>query len=111
MTHSRIPRFYKFSVANRLRALLERDAISETEYDMLVDGSYLMDANQADRLIENVIGAFSLPMGLGLNFSVNNRDYLIPMVVEEPSIIAAVSSAAKVVRQAGGFTSVADRPM
>ncbi|MES1954259.1 3-hydroxy-3-methylglutaryl-coenzyme A reductase [Salinisphaera hydrothermalis EPR70] len=111
MSHSRIPQFYKFSVADRLRALLERDVISETEYDMLVDGTHLLDADKADRLIENVIGAFGLPMGLGLNFQINDRDYLIPMVVEEPSIIAAVSSAAKLVRRAGGFTSRAERPM
>ncbi|ROO23746.1 hydroxymethylglutaryl-CoA reductase, degradative [Salinisphaera orenii] len=111
MSHSRIPAFYKFSVANRLRVLLEREVISETEYDMLMDGTHLLDADKADRLIENVIGAFGLPMGLGLNFRVNGRDYLVPMVVEEPSIIAAVSSASKLVRAAGGFESVADRPL
>ncbi|MGB7757841.1 MAG: hydroxymethylglutaryl-CoA reductase, degradative [Salinisphaera sp.] len=111
MSHSRIPQFYKFSVADRLRALLEREVISETEYDMLVDGTHLLDADKADRLIENVIGAFGLPMGLGLNFQINERDYLVPMVVEEPSIIAAVSSAAKLVRRAGGFVSRAERPM
>lgn len=111
MSHSRIPEFYKFSVADRLRALLERAVISETEYDMLMDGTHLLDADKADRLIENVIGAFGLPMGLGLNFQINERDYLIPMVVEEPSIIAAVSSTAKLVRRAGGFTSTAERPL
>lgn len=111
MSHSRIPSFYKFSVANRLRVLLERDVISVTEYDMLVDGSHMLDADKADRLIENVIGAFALPMGLGLNFLINGRDYLVPMVVEEPSIIAAVSSAAKIVRGAGGFESHAERPL
>lgn len=111
MSHSRIPAFYKFSVADRLRSLLERAVISEAEYDMLMDGTHLLDADKADRLIENVIGAFGLPMGLGLNFQVNERDYLIPMVVEEPSIIAAVSSTAKLIRQAGGFSSSADRPM
>ena len=57
MSHSRIPAFYKFSVANRLRVLLEREVISETEYDMLMDGTHLLDADKADRLIENVIGA------------------------------------------------------
>ncbi|MDA3922704.1 MAG: hydroxymethylglutaryl-CoA reductase, degradative [Salinisphaera sp.] len=110
MSHSRIPEFYKFSVPDRLRALLERDVISESEYDMLIDGTHLLDAATADRLIENVIGAFGLPMGLGLNFQINGRDYLIPMVVEEPSIIAAVSSTAKLVRRAGGFESRAERP-
>ena len=111
MSHSRIPQFYKFSVADRLRALLEREVISEVEYDALMDGTHLLDADTADRLIENVIGAFGLPMGLGLNFQINERDYLIPMVVEEPSIIAAVSSAAKLIRRSGGFTSTAERPM
>jgi len=111
MSHSRIPAFYKFSVGDRLRVLLERGVITEAEYEMLVDGSHMLDAGKADRLVENVIGAFGLPMGLGLNFQINERDYLVPMVVEEPSIIAAVSSAAKLVRNAGGFTSHADRPM
>lgn len=111
MSHSRIPEFYKFSVADRLRVLLEREVISDAEYDMLMDGGQMLDADKADRLIENVIGAFGLPMGLGLNFQVNGRDYLVPMVVEEPSIIAAVSSAAKLVRRAGGFTAKAERPM
>ena len=68
MSHSRIPSFYKFSVANRLRVLLEREVIDEREYEMLVDGTHMMDAAQADRLIENVISVFGLPMGLGLNF-------------------------------------------
>lgn len=111
MSRSRIPEFYKFSVANRLQVLYERGVISEAEYHMLMDGKHLLDAAKADRLVENVIGAFSLPMGLGLNFLVNGKDYLVPMVVEEPSIIAAVSSAAKLVRNAGGFESVAEDPM
>ena len=111
MSQSRIPSFYKFSVANRLRVLLERDVIDQAEYDMLIDGTHMLDADQADRLIENVISVFGLPMGLGLNFQVNERDYLVPMVVEEPSIIAAVSSAAKLVRSTGGFTSTAERPL
>ncbi len=111
MSRSRIPEFYKFSVPNRLRVLYEREVISESEYHMLMDGKHLLDATKADRLVENVIGAFSLPMGLGLNFEINGRDYLVPMVVEEPSIIAAVSSIAKLVRSAGGFESVAEEPM
>ncbi len=111
MTHSRIPDFYKFSVANRLQVLYERDVLSDAEYHMLMDGAHLMNADTADRLVENVIGTFCLPLGLGLNFQINERDYLVPMVVEEPSIIAAVSSAAKLVRGVGGFTSVADTPM
>jgi len=111
MSHSRIPGFYKFSVANRLQLLYERGVIGEAEYHMLMDGGQVMNVDTADRLVENVIGTFSLPMGLGLNFQVNGKDYLVPMVVEEPSIIAAVSSAAKLIRNSGGFESRADEPL
>lgn len=111
MTSSRISRFYQLSVEERLRVLYERGVLSEADYRALVTGTYLLDAGTADRLTENVIGVFSMPLGIGLNFQINARDYLVPMVVEEPSIIAAVSSAARLVRLDGGFTSVADEPM
>ena len=111
MTSSRIPQFYQLGVEERLRVLYERGVLSEADYRALVTGSYILDPGTADRLTENVIGVFSMPLGLGLNFQINARDYLVPMVVEEPSIIAAVSSAARLVRLNGGFTSVADEPM
>jgi hydroxymethylglutaryl-CoA reductase len=62
----------------------------------------------ANQMIENAVGTFSLPLGLGLNMTVNGRDYIVPMAVEEPSVVAAVSFAAKIVREAGGFTAEAD---
>ena len=62
-------------------------------------------------MIENVIGVFGLPLGLGLNFVINGRDYVVPLVVEEPSIVAALSSAAKMARVGGGFTSESDAPI
>jgi hydroxymethylglutaryl-CoA reductase len=111
MNRSRIPGFYRLSVSERLKLLHERGVLDQADHAALSDGTYSLDVESADRLIENVIGVFSLPMGLGLNFQINERDYLVPMVVEEPSIIAAVSSTARLVRQAGGFTSVADEPM
>ncbi|MEO6827865.1 MAG: 3-hydroxy-3-methylglutaryl-CoA reductase, partial [Microbacteriaceae bacterium] len=111
MTGSRIPKFYRLPVEHRLRILRERGFLTQDDHAALLEGSYILNATRADRLTENVIGVFSLPMGLGLNFQINTRDYLIPMVVEEPSIIAAVSSAAKLVRRCGGFTSAADQPM
>ena len=111
MNRSRIPRFYQLSVPERLALLHDRGVLTETDYAALRDGTYILDPETADRLTENVIGVFTMPMGLGLNFQINQRDYLVPMVVEEPSIIAAVSSTAKLVRLAGGFTSVADEPM
>lgn len=111
MTDSRIPRFYQLSVEERLRELRDRGVLSEQNYESLSTGSYILTGIKADRLTENVVGVFSMPMGLGLNFTINDRDYLIPMVVEEPSIIAAVSSAALIVRKSGGFRSVADEPL
>src|SRR5699024_11733684 len=66
----------------------------------------------ADKMIENVIGTFQLPLGLGLNFLINNKEYKIPMAVEEPSIIASASYIAKLVRDAGGFkTEATERVM
>lgn len=111
MTSSRIPRFYQLSVEERLKELRDRGVLSSDDYESLSTGSYILTAIKADRLTENVVGVFSMPMGLGLNFAINGRDYLVPMVVEEPSIIAAVSSAALLVREAGGFASTADDPL
>ncbi|TFC35506.1 hydroxymethylglutaryl-CoA reductase, degradative [Cryobacterium sp. TMT2-14] len=111
MSRSRIPRFYQLSVSERIALLRQRGVLSTDAAAHLADGTSALDVEAADRLIENVIGVFSMPMGLGLNFRINGRDHLVPMVVEEPSIVAAVSSAARLVRQAGGFTSVADEPL
>lgn len=108
---SRIPRFYKYSVENRLDVLLEKEIINREDYVTLREQLHLLDKDGADKMIENVIGVFGLPMGLGLNFLVNGKPYVVPMVVEEPSILAAVSSAAKVVRNAGGFESESDDPV
>jgi hydroxymethylglutaryl-CoA reductase len=98
-------------VEERLRVLYERGVLNDADYRALATGTYMLDPGTADRLTENVIGVFSMPLGLGLNFTINSRDYLVPMAVEEPSIIAAVSSAARLIRRDGGFTSVADEPM
>lgn len=108
---SRIPRFYKHEVGERLKMLLDREIISRSDYKLLKNQQQLLSSDDADYMIENVIGVFGLPMGLGLNFVINNRPYIVPMVVEEPSIVAAVSSAAKVVRNAGGFSVIADEPI
>lgn len=108
---SRIPKFYKHDVEERLKILLDRDILSRDDYKMLRDQQQLLTRGKADRMIENVLGVFGLPMGLGINFIINDRPYVVPMVVEEPSILAAVSSAAKVVRNAGGFSVIADEPI
>ncbi len=111
MADSRLPKFHKLSVDDRLALLRDHGALTQADYEALLGGKHVLTPEQADRLTENVIGTFSLPVGLGLNFQLNDRDYLVPMVVEEPSIIAAVSSAAKVVRRAGGFTTSSDEPL
>lgn len=108
---SRIPKFYKYSVENRLDVLREKEILNQEDYVTLREQMHLLTQNDADKMIENVIGVFGLPMGLGLNFLINNKPYVVPMVVEEPSILAAVSSAAKVVRNAGGFESESDDPI
>ncbi|HMB98555.1 MAG TPA: hydroxymethylglutaryl-CoA reductase, degradative [Balneolaceae bacterium] len=111
LDQSRIPKFYKQSVENRLRVLNEKGIINAEDYLTLLDQHQILSDGDADKMIENVIGVFGLPMGLGLNFVINNKPYVVPMVVEEPSILAAVSSAAKVVRNTGGFIADSDEPI
>lgn len=111
MEKSRIPKFYQYSVADRLRILLEKNILTPEDYQKMLNEENVLQIDDADKMIENVLGVFGLPIGLGLNMRVNQQDYLIPMVVEEPSIVAAVSAAAKLVRDAGGFTSQATDPI
>ena len=108
---SRLPGFYKMSIDERLALIRERELISEDEWQMLRGSEQVLSNIQADNMVENVIGVFGLPMGLGLNFLVNGQDYVVPLVVEEPSIVAALSSAAKTMLAGGGFTVETDRPM
>jgi len=106
---SRVPGFYRLSVDERRRELTARAALSQEDVRVLDGGG--LDPEVADRMVENVIGIYSLPVGLALNFRVNDRDYLVPMVVEEPSVIAAASNAARLVRTGGGFRADADDPV
>ena len=108
---SRIPKFYKYEVEKRLQLLFEKGIISRTDLTALSMQHDLLTVEEADRMIENVVGVFGLPMGLGLNFVINDKPYVVPMVVEEPSVLAAVSSAAKMVREAGGFHAESDDPV
>ncbi len=110
-TQSRISGFYKHTVAERLNILRQKDALTDGDFNLLKNGQHLLAPDDADKMIENVIGVFGLPLGVGLNFLINGRDYLVPMVVEEPSIVAAVSAMAKIVRDTGGFICSADEPI
>lgn len=111
MERSRIPSFYKLSVAERVRIMRDRGLLSNEDYLALSTGRHTLNVDSADKMIENVIGVMGLPVGLGLNFLVNGRDYVVPLVVEEPSIVAALSSAAKTVRHAGGFETSSTEPI
>ncbi len=108
---SRVPGFYRLSVPERLRVLWDRGLLSTDDYRTLADGGNTIDVARADKMIENVVGVLGLPVGLGLNFLINGKDYVVPLVVEEPSIVAALSSAAKVARTAGGITAVSTEPI
>lgn len=108
---SRIPDFYRLSVNARVRAIENRGLISRADSASLISGEHTLKLANADRMIENVIGVLGLPLGLGLNFLINGRDYVIPLVVEEPSIVAALSSAAKTARLGGGFFAEATDPI
>jgi len=105
---SRLSGFYQKSVAERVALVADWAALTVAEQAVLADG---LSIGQADKMIENVIGRHALPLGIGTNFLINNRDYLIPMVVEEPSIVAAVSYAARVVRSGGGFRTGSTEPI
>ncbi len=111
MEKSRIPRFYRMSVPERVRTVRDRGLIGAEDYQSLQSGRHTLSVQLADKMIENVIGVMGLPVGLGLNFLINDKDYVVPLVVEEPSIVAALGSAAKLAREGGGFQVESDEPM
>jgi hydroxymethylglutaryl-CoA reductase len=92
------------TVSERIDVLLERQWLDAETAVRLKRGAALISAEAADQLIENVIGVFGLPLAVAPNFRINGRDYVVPMVVEEPSVVAAVSGAARLSRAGGGFT-------
>jgi hydroxymethylglutaryl-CoA reductase len=107
---SSLPHFRHLDVAARRRLLAELSALECAELDALLDDGGL-DLATADRMIENAIGTLALPFGVALNVQVNGVDTLVPMAIEEPSVIAATSHAAKRVRAGGGFQATADEPL
>lgn len=102
MKNSSYSGFYKLSPEERLKEVAEFTELTEEDKAIISDANS-MDIDKADHMIENVIGRFTLPMGVGLNFVINGKDYIIPMVSEEPSVVAAASNAAKMARGNGGF--------
>ena len=111
MSSSCFPSFHKLSVQERVRTVRDRGLLSSQDYKALVRGETVLDVGNADTMIENVIGVMGLPIGLGLNFLINGKDYVVPLAVEEPSIVAALSFAAKTARTNGGFTASSSEPI
>ncbi len=105
----RIPGFYKLSPEERLKKVVEFAKLSEDEVKAIAEVG--LNLEQADRMIENVIGTYELPLGIATNFLIDGRDYLIPMAIEEPSVVAAASNAARLARVRGGFVTQATDPI
>jgi len=102
--HSDISGFYKLSMEERQKLLSSLANLNQDEMKILKELGYFTPT-QIDTLIENVVGSYQLPFGLALNFKINDKDYIIPMVIEEPSVVAAASNAARMARKHGGFHS------
>ncbi len=106
---SRLPGFYELSVEERVQAVASWAGLSEEERAVLAGAG--LAPGRADQMIENVVGIHGLPLGIATNFLINGRDYLIPMAIEEPSVVAAASFMARIVRQAGGFRTCSTEPV
>src|SRR5262249_15438074 len=100
---SRIPGFYRLTVSERRDGRRARSALSEQDLRTWEQGG--LDATTANAVVENAVGIYALPLGVAVNFRVNERDYFVPMAVEEPSVIAAASNAARMAREGGGFVA------
>ena len=103
---SRIPGFHRLSRQARVELVAEMTGLTEEERRSLA-GAEPLDVDTADSMIENAVGVFGLPLGIAANFLINGRDYFVPMVTEEPSVVAAASNAARLVRAGGGFSAEA----
>ena len=96
--------FFKLSTEERMKEVAEFCGLTQEEQAILKDANSL-DMDKADHMIENVIGRYTYPLGVAINFVINGKDYVIPMASEEPSVLAACSNAAKMARPGGGFTT------
>ncbi len=108
-TSSRMPGFYNITLAERLQAVVEQTGLSQGDAAAFSSSGLSLDG--ADHMIENVVGLYSLPVGIATNFRVNNKEVLIPMVLEEPSVVAGASLAARLVREGGCFIASSDEPV
>lgn len=107
---TKLPGFYKLSVEERLEFVKKFCNLSEEDVKTLRNTGSL-PVEVADHLIENTISTMEVPMGVATNFIINGREYLIPMAIEEPSVVAACSNSAKLARETGGFFCESTEPI
>ena len=107
---SQLKSFRNQQPTERRDAIVAACSLSRDDASIL-SGADILSIEIANGMIENVIGKFELPMGVATNFVVNGKDYLVPMVVEEPSVVAAASYMAKIARACGGFAATSDAPI
>ncbi len=107
MANSSIPKFYEKGKNERIKTIASFCGLSKKDIKVLQNGGGIL-FDEADKMVENVIGTVSFPLGIATSFRINKKEYLIPMVIEEPSVIAAASKAAKIARKHGGFIMKAD---
>ncbi len=107
---SRLPGFYEKTINERQRILVDAVGLTDEQLAAL-SGPAGLTSEVADHMVENAVGVFGMPLGIAVNFVINHRDVLIPMAIEEPSVIAAVSFAAKLARAGGGFRTSSSAPI
>jgi hydroxymethylglutaryl-CoA reductase len=101
-------KFRELSLTDRLDLIKRNASLEDRDIQLLKDSAHSLGFDNVNRMIENAIGVFPVPMGIATNFLINDIDYLIPMAIEEPSVIAAISKAAKIANLTGGFHAEAD---
>jgi hydroxymethylglutaryl-CoA reductase len=106
---SRLPGFYDLGFEGRASQVAEWAGLDDAEHTVLAGAG--LGVERAEQMIENVVGTHALPLGIAANFAINGRDYLVPMAIEEPSVVAAASYMAKIVRDAGGFQASSTEPV
>jgi len=109
MNKNQLHKFYKKSLPGKITALREAEVISVEEYQTLLNKELDLPSNLGEHMIENYIGNYSLPLGTALNFVIDGKEIVVPMAIEEPSVIAAASFAAKIISKNGGFTTKVEK--
>ena len=111
MKTSRVSGFYKKTVDERLDIVKDFAQLDDTDVSLLRQMNKAVDIETLDSLVENVIGCMSVPLGVATNFLINGKDYMVPLAIDESSVIAGASNGAKVIRDSGGIISISSEPL